>query len=147
TTDDRYEVSTRWESTRGPGLLWPWRCSPVPRSRVSSGWGAGWAPARGVGLAAAPVTARLEPSLVPALLLWLALVMPVVTLAREHDRIDWPGLWWSLPTRVGVPGIGVVLVATFTAAQLGVAVAVMVLVVVALTIHTIVLPITRASLM
>ncbi|HEY7045362.1 MAG TPA: sulfite exporter TauE/SafE family protein, partial [Nocardioidaceae bacterium] len=37
----------------------------------------------GIGLVAAPVTTLLEPSLMPALLLWLAFVMPVVTLARE----------------------------------------------------------------
>jgi uncharacterized membrane protein YfcA len=101
----------------------------------------------GIGLVAAPVTTLLEPSLMPAVLLWLAFVMPVVTLAHEHDAIDWPGLWWSLPTRVVGTGVGVALVATFTTGQLGVAVAVMVLVVVALTVHTIVLPVTRTSLM
>lgn len=101
----------------------------------------------GIGLVAAPVTALLEPSLMPAVLLWLAFVMPVVTLAREHDAIDWPGLWWSLPTRIVGTSVGVALVATFTAAQLGVAVAVMVLLVVALTVHTIEVPVTRTSLL
>ena len=101
----------------------------------------------GIGLVAAPVTTLLEPSLMPALLLWLAFVMPIVTLAKERDAIDWPGLWWSLPTRVVGTAVGVALVATFTTSQLGLAVAVMVLAVVVLTIRTIVLPINPASLM
>ena len=101
----------------------------------------------GIGLVAAPITTLVEPSLMPALLLWLALVMPMVTLAREHDAIDWPGLWWSLPTRVLGTGVGVALVATFTTGQLGVAVALMVLVVVVLTVRTVVLPVNRTSLL
>ena len=101
----------------------------------------------GIGLVAAPVTTLVEPSLMPAVLLWLAFVMPIVTLAREHDAIDWPGLGWSLPTRVLGTGVGVALVATFTTGQLGVAVAVMVLVVVVLTVRAVVFPVNRASLL
>jgi uncharacterized membrane protein YfcA len=101
----------------------------------------------GIGLVAAPITTLVEPSLMPAVLLWLAFAMPIVTLAREHDAIDWPGLGWSLPTRVLGTGVGVALVATFTTGQLGVAVAVMVLVVVVLTIRTVVFPVNRASLL
>jgi uncharacterized membrane protein YfcA len=101
----------------------------------------------GIGLVAAPITTLVEPSLMPAVLLWLAFVMPIVTLAREHDAIDWPGLGWSLPTRVLGTGVGVALVATFTTGQLGVAVAVMVLVVVVLTVRTVVFPVNRANLL
>ncbi len=101
----------------------------------------------GIGLVAAPVTALVEPSLMPGVLLWLAAVMPLVTLAREHDAIDWPGLWWSLPSRIPGTAVGVALVASFSAGQLGVAVAVMVLAAVVLTVRTVNVPVTRSSLL
>lgn len=101
----------------------------------------------GIGLVAAPVTTLVEPALMPALLLWLAAVMPLVTLAREHDAIDWRGQGWSFPTRVLGTGVGVALVAAFTTQQLGVAVAIMVLVVVGLTVRTVRLPVNRVSLL
>ncbi len=100
----------------------------------------------GVGLVAAPVTALLAPDLVPGLLLWLSAAMPVVTLVREHDAIDWPGLWWALPARLPGTAVGVLLVATFTERAIGLSVGVMVLVAVALTIHTLEIPVTRTSL-
>ena len=54
----------------------------------------------GVGLVAAPVTALLEPALMPGALLMVALLMPCLTLVYDHHDIDWPGLGWSLPARV-----------------------------------------------
>ncbi|MDQ3307524.1 MAG: sulfite exporter TauE/SafE family protein, partial [Actinomycetota bacterium] len=41
----------------------------------------------GLGLVAAPVTALAAPQMMPDLLLWLAFVMPLVTLVREHHLI------------------------------------------------------------
>jgi uncharacterized protein len=101
----------------------------------------------GVGLVAAPVTSLLAPDLMPGLLLWLAGSMPLVTLMRERDAIDWRGLAWAMPTRVPGTALGVVLVANFADKQLGVCVAVMVLVAVALTVRTISIPVTRVTLM
>ena len=46
----------------------------------------------GVGLVAAPVTALLEPSLMPGALLMVAVLMPCLTLVFDHHDIDWPGL-------------------------------------------------------
>ena len=63
----------------------------------------------GLGLVAAPVTMLLEPALMPDLLLWLAMLYPLVTLAREHDDIDWRGLAWSVAARVPGTAVGVYL--------------------------------------
>jgi len=100
----------------------------------------------GLGLVAAPVAMLLEPGLMPDLLLWLAMFLPVAMLAREHAEIDWPGLGWSLAARVPGTVVGVALVATFSTASLGVAVAVIVLLSVLLTARAVVLPVTRATL-
>jgi len=101
----------------------------------------------GLGLVAAPVAMLLEPSLMPDLLLWLAMALPVATLAREHRDIDWPGLGWSLLARIPGTVAGVALVSTFSTDALGVAVAVIVLVSVLLTARAVVVPVTRATLL
>ncbi len=100
----------------------------------------------GVGLVAAPVTTLLAPDLMPGTLLWLAAVMPVVTLARERDAIDWRGLGWAVPARIPGTVLGVATVAWFTDRQLGIAVGVMVLLAVVLTIKTVRVPMTRSAL-
>jgi uncharacterized protein len=101
----------------------------------------------GVGLVAAPVTALVAPDLMPGLLLWLAASMPIVTLLREHDAIDWRGLAWAMPARIPGTAIGVFVVATFAERDLGLCVAVIVLVAVALTVHTVTFPVSRTSLL
>lgn len=100
----------------------------------------------GVGLVAAPVTTLLAPELMPGLLLWLSAVMPLVTLLREHDDIDWRGLGWSVPARIPGTVAGVAFVAWFSERKLGVAVGVMVLFAVVLTVRTVRLPVNRATL-
>lgn len=100
----------------------------------------------GVGLVAAPVTTMLEPDLMPGVLLWLAAAMPVVTLLRERDRIDWRGLAWAVPARIPGTVVGVGLVAAFAESQLGVAVALIVLAAVALTVRTVTWPVTPGTL-
>jgi uncharacterized membrane protein YfcA len=100
----------------------------------------------GLGLVAAPVTVLLEPSLMPDLLLWLALLLPVVTLVREHHEIDWPVLGWSMSARIPGTVVGVWLLSVFSERALGVAVGLMVLVSVALTAHAVVVPVNRTSL-
>lgn len=100
----------------------------------------------GLGLIAAPVTMLLEPALMPDLLLWLAMLYPLVTLAREHDDIDWRGLAWSVVARVPGTAVGVYLLTVFSTRTLGIAVALMVLVSVATTATSVVVPVNRSSL-
>ena len=101
----------------------------------------------GLGLVAAPVTTLLEPQLMPGLLLWLAFLLPVITLVRDHHQIDWRGLSWALPARVPGTAIGVVLVSWFSARELGIAVALMVLASVLVTLRSIELSVTRPILL
>ena len=96
----------------------------------------------GLGLVAAPVTMLLEPDL----MLWLAMLLPMATLLREHQEIDWRGLGWSLPARVPGTAAGVALVATFSKDALGVVVGAMVLLSVLLTARAVVIPVNRATL-
>jgi uncharacterized protein len=101
----------------------------------------------GLGLVAAPVTMLLAPSLMPDLMLWLAMLLPVATLAREHQEIDWRGLGWALSARAPGTAVGVGLVAVFSTRSLGIAVGLMVLVSVALTTHAVVVPVNRGTLL
>lgn len=100
----------------------------------------------GLGLVAAPITALLAPELMPALLLWLAAALPMVTLAREHDEIDWRGLAWAVPARVPGTALGVAFVAWFADRETGIAVGVMVLAGVLLTVRAVRVPVNRATL-
>ena len=100
----------------------------------------------GIGLVSAPVITLLEPALMPGTLILLALVLPAVTLVHDHHEIDWPGLAWSLPSRVLGTGIGVWVVAVFSDRQLGVAVGVMVIAMVLVTWLVFELPVNRSTL-
>ncbi len=100
----------------------------------------------GLALVTAPVVTLLAPHLMPAFMLWLGMTMPLVTLAREHHDIDWPGLGWTLPTRIAGTVVGVGLLAVFPPAGLGIAVAVMVLLSVLLTVRAVEIPVNRATL-
>ena len=101
----------------------------------------------GLGLVAAPVTTLIAPELMPGLLLWLATMMPLVTLVREHHEIDWRGLGWAVPARLPGTAIGVVFVAWFSARELGIAVGLMVLASVLLTIRAFRVPVNRGTLL
>lgn len=100
----------------------------------------------GIGIVAAPTVALVEPSLMPALPLWLGLFVASLSVVGEHRNIDWRAIRWTLPARaVGtLPGIWLVLV--FTPQQLGIAVAAMVLVAVGLSLRTMDLPINRFTM-
>ena len=100
----------------------------------------------GIGLVAAPVVALLEPALMPGTLIMVALVLPAVTLVRDHGDIDWRGLAWSLPARMAGTGIGVWVVATFTDRQLGIAIGVMVILMVLTTWLVFDVPVNRGTL-
>ncbi|MCY7401338.1 MAG: sulfite exporter TauE/SafE family protein [Nocardioides sp.] len=100
----------------------------------------------GLGMLGAPLIALMEPELVPTLLLLLAVPISTAVLVVERHQIDWRVVAWALPARV--PGIflGVWLVTAIAGRWLGVAVAVMVLVAVALTLHTVEVRQTPATL-
>ena len=100
----------------------------------------------GLGLVSAPVVALTAPELMPQLLLWLALIMPMVTLVREHHDIDWRGLAWSLPWRVPGTVVGVALVARLSTQTLGLMVGAMVLLSVLLTIRAVEVPVNAGTL-
>jgi uncharacterized protein len=100
----------------------------------------------GLGLLTAPIVALLEPSLVPVLTLWLALLISGLNLADEHEHVDWRSTAWSLPARVPGTLVGAWLVATFSETEIGVVLAVMVLVAVGLTVHTVSVPLNPVSL-
>jgi len=57
----------------------------------------------GLGLVAAPAMALLEPTLVPATILLVTSVLPLLTSAREFDGVDWSGLRFALLGRL--PGV------------------------------------------
>jgi uncharacterized membrane protein YfcA len=100
----------------------------------------------GLGLLSAPVVALVAPSLVPVLTLWLALLISGLNLVDEHEHVDWRSTAWSLPARLPGTVLGAWLVASFTAQQIGVALAVMVLLAVALSVHTVDVPLNPATL-
>lgn len=100
----------------------------------------------GLGLVAAPVVTLVDPSLMPGGLLMLGAVLPLVTLVREHEDIDWNGLGWSLPARLVGTGVGAALVVLFSDRVLSIGVAVMVLVAVGLTARQVRVSINRTSL-
>ncbi|HET6625833.1 MAG TPA: sulfite exporter TauE/SafE family protein [Nocardioidaceae bacterium] len=100
----------------------------------------------GIGLVAAPVASLIQPQLMPDLLLWLALLLPVVTLLHEHHQVDWRGLAWAVPARVPGTAVGVVFVSWFSAREIGIAVGIMVLVSVLATGTAVRLPVHAGTL-
>jgi uncharacterized membrane protein YfcA len=100
----------------------------------------------GLGLLTAPIVALVEPSLVPVLTLWLALLIAGLNLADEHAHVDWRSTAWSLPARVPGTILGAWLVSAFTEEQIGVVLAVIVLLAVALSVRTVSVPLNPVSL-
>lgn len=100
----------------------------------------------GLGLVAAPVVTLVEPTLMPGLMIWLASVLPMLTLAREWRESDWGGLRWAFAGRVPGTALGVAVVAVASTWLLGVLVGVMVLVAVLLTWRVVRLPMRPAVL-
>ena len=100
----------------------------------------------GVGLVAAPVVAAVAPDLMPVLPLYFGLVVSALSLRGEWHAVSWSSIGWSLPARIPGTALGVWLVVLFSARQIGIAVGLMVLLAVLLSLRTITVPITRASL-
>jgi uncharacterized membrane protein YfcA len=100
----------------------------------------------GLNLVSAPVVTLVAPSLMPELLLVLAVLLPVFTLARSHEEIDWRGLAWVLPARVPGVALGVLFLALFSDEVVAIAVAVMVLLAVVLSLAPFEAPVRRGTL-
>jgi uncharacterized membrane protein YfcA len=100
----------------------------------------------GLGLLTAPVVALVAPSLVPALPLWLALLVSGLMVAGERAHVDWWAIGWSLPARVPGTVVGALVVTRFSETAISVGLAVMVLLAVAISIRTVVVPLTPATL-
>jgi uncharacterized membrane protein YfcA len=100
----------------------------------------------GLGIVAAPFVTLLEPSLMPDLMLWLAAFLPLVTLVREHDAVDWRALGWAMAARLPGTVVGAWLVSVLAASSIAVAVGFMVFVSVLLTAGSVVLPVNRRTL-
>ena len=100
----------------------------------------------GLGLVSAPVVTLLDPSLMPELVLVLAALLPLLTLVRSHEEIDWRGLAWVLPARVPGTALGVLFLAVFSHRAMGVAVALMVLLAVLLSLVAVEVPVRPATL-
>jgi uncharacterized protein len=93
------------------------------------------------------VTVLVAPGLMPDMLLWLVLTLPLLTLVRDHEGVDWRGLAWVLPGRLPGIALGVAAVAAFSDDALGVAVGTMVLLATLLTWRSVHVPVTRPSLL
>lgn len=101
----------------------------------------------GLGLLGAPLIALVEPSLVPTLLLLLAIPVSTGVLWVERRHISWRVIGWALPARIPGTLLGVWLATAFDERVLGVVVGVMVLVGVWLTFHTVEVRQTPVTLM
>jgi len=57
----------------------------------------------GLNLVVVPVVAILEPAALPASMIMMAIPMTLGSAIREHDHIDYPGVWWTTLGRL--PGV------------------------------------------
>ena len=100
----------------------------------------------GLGLLAAPVIAMVEPGLVPALPVWLALLISGSMVLGERHHVDWRAIAWALPARIPGTVIGAWLVVSFSDRVIAVAIGLMVLLAVVVTGRSIDVPVTPYSL-
>lgn len=101
----------------------------------------------GLGLLGAPLIALIEPSLVPTMLLLLAIPVSSGVLWVERRHISWRVIRWALPSRIPGTVLGVWLATAFDDRVLGIVVAVMVLLGVWLAFHAVEVRQTRLTLM
>lgn len=100
----------------------------------------------GLGLVAAPVISLLDPTLMPGSLLIAVVILPALTLLQEWRHVDWRGVAWALPARLPGTVLGVWVVAALAPRSLAGAVGAMVLVAVVLSVWSLRVHITPASL-
>ncbi|MEV0726168.1 sulfite exporter TauE/SafE family protein [Micromonospora purpureochromogenes] len=100
----------------------------------------------GLGVVAAPVITVADPSLMPASLLVINGLLPLLTLAWEWKHIDFPGLGWALLGRIPGTICGVWLIAAFPGRGMEAVVAMTVLVAVGISLLPVDVPRTRLTL-
>ncbi|WP_232822001.1 sulfite exporter TauE/SafE family protein [Desertihabitans aurantiacus] len=100
----------------------------------------------GLGLVAAPVLTLLAPDLMPGLILFLTLLLPVITLAEGRSAADVRGLLWALPPRIPGTVLGAWLVVQLDQGTLGLAIGAMVLLAVVASAVALPLPLRRETL-
>ncbi|MGO4190191.1 sulfite exporter TauE/SafE family protein [Arthrobacter sp. YAF17] len=81
----------------------------------------------GMGMLAAPVVAMVDPALLPATLILLALLVTILVTIRERHHLDLRGAGWALVGRIPGSLLGAWLVATLSKEGLAWAVVVVVL--------------------
>jgi uncharacterized membrane protein YfcA len=64
----------------------------------------------GLALVAVPVIALVEPALLPAPMLLVMTIHSVLTMVREREHVDWPGVGWATLGRLPGTVIGVLVV-------------------------------------
>lgn len=101
----------------------------------------------GLGMLGAPLIALVEPGLVPTMLLLLAIPISAAVLATEWQHISWRVVGWALPARVPGTFIGVWLATAFSTRALGIVVSLVVLVAVWLTVRSVAVSQSPATLM
>ena len=87
----------------------------------------------GFALVAAPVVTLVDAELMPGVLIWLGLVLPLLTFVRERQHTRWAGLGWAFAGRVPGTALGVLVVSLVSATVLGLLVGVVVLAAVVVT--------------
>ena len=100
----------------------------------------------GVGLVATPIVAMLFPSLMPGVILVMALALPLATLAQEAGHADLRGVGWAFAGRIAGTPFGALLVAAAPDRVLSVAIGVVVLASLAATSWSREVPRTRRTL-
>lgn len=73
----------------------------------------------GMGMLAAPVVALVEPALLPATLILLALIVTILVTVRERQHLDLRGTGWALAGRIPGSFLGAWLVAILSTEGLG----------------------------
>nr|WP_184289849.1 sulfite exporter TauE/SafE family protein [Nocardiopsis algeriensis] len=100
----------------------------------------------GLGMVAAPVVSLLDPTVMPGALLVTAVALPVLTLLQEWRNVDLRALAWGLPARVPGTVAGVWVVSVLDPRALAGTIGAMVLLAVVLSLWSVRVRITPASL-
>ncbi len=100
----------------------------------------------GMGLVTAPLVAIVAPELMPALPLWLGLLVAGMSVVLDHRHVDWRAVGWIVPARAVGTLPGVWLVVIFTSVEIGLAVGLMVLFAVLVSWRTLHVPVTPATM-
>jgi uncharacterized protein len=99
----------------------------------------------GVAMVAAPVVTLLDPTLMPGALLVVVFLLPLLSLPTEHRHVD-RQVVWVLAGRVVGTLPGVVIVSLLPPDELAIGIAVLILLAAGLSLRTITVPRTRATL-